>query len=106
MSEGNGGGKSRLDRIEEMIERSEQRIAQHILANEAAHARFEAEDQRLLTAQILMADAMTKTNVAIEKVVQNMDKLELKMAETTEKLDALIRVVDGIIRRPPAEGLQ
>jgi len=95
MSETNGEGKSRLDRIEQIIERQE-------LANEAAHARFEAEDKRLLTAQILMSDAMTKTNIAIGRVVETMEKLELKMAETTEKLDALIKVVDGIIRRPPA----
>lgn len=82
MAETNGQGKSRLDRIEELIERSEAR-------NDAAHERFEAEFKHLLTAQILMTD--------------NMNKLEVKMLETTEKLDALIRVVDGIIRRNPPE---
>ena len=90
MSETNGEGKSRLDRIEEIIERAE-------LANQTAHERFEAEDKRLLTAQILMNDAMTK-------MAGSMEKLELKMLETGEKLDALIKVVDGIIRRDPLEG--
>jgi hypothetical protein len=77
MSETNGQGKSRLDRIEELIEKQ-------VLANEAAHERFEAEDKRLLTAQILMNDAMVKMAGAME--------------ETTGKLNALIDTVDGIIR--------
>ena len=80
----NGQEKSRLDRIEEMIERQ-------VLANEAAHERFEAEDKRLLTAQILMNDAMTK-------MLGTMEKLETRMLESTEKFDALIHVVDGIVR--------
>ena len=82
MADTNGQGKSRLDRIEEMIELGEAR-------NQAAHERFEAEFRHLLTAQILMTD--------------NMNKLELKMLETTEKMDALIRVADGVIRRDPPE---
>jgi hypothetical protein len=93
---------SRLDRIENLIERHgtmiidiEQRNANTIAAineivarteraNEAAHERFEAEDKRLLTAQILMNGAM--------------QKMALAMEETTGKLDALIKTVDGIIR--------
>jgi hypothetical protein len=38
VSETNGHGKSRLDRIEELIERQER-------ANQAAHELFEAEDK-------------------------------------------------------------
>ena len=93
---------SRLDRIEKLIERHgtmiidiEQRNANSIAAineivarteraNEAAHERFEAEDKRLLTAQILINSAM--------------QKMALAMEETTGKLDALINTVDGIIR--------
>ncbi len=93
---------SRLDRIEKLIERHgtmiidiEQRNANTIAAineivarteraNEAAHERFEVEDKRLLTAQILMNGAM--------------QKMALAMEETTGKLDALIKTVDGIIR--------
>ena len=130
MSGTNGQGKSRLDRIEEMIERQER-------ANEAAHERFQEEDKRLLTAQILMNGAMQKTNEALDKLMatvertneslkktnESLDKtdeaakesarkfwkgietLELKMEETTEKLNALIATVDGIIRRPPDSSL-
>jgi hypothetical protein len=85
MREGNGAGKSRLDRIEAMIERQER-------ANEVAHELFQAEDKRLLTAQILMSGAM-------QKMAEGMTSLELKMEETTGKLNGLIDTVDGIIRR-------
>jgi hypothetical protein len=81
MAETNGQGKSRLDRIEELIER-------HIVANEAAHDSFRAEHKLLLTAQVVFQD--------------NMNKLDLKMLETTEKLDALIHTVDEWTRRQPA----
>ena len=81
MAETNGQGKSRLDRIEELIER-------HIVANEAAHDSFRAEHKLLLTAQVVFQD--------------NMNKLDLKMLETTEKLDALIHTVASWIRRQPA----
>jgi hypothetical protein len=81
MAETNGQGKSRLDRIEELIER-------HIVANEAAHDSFRAEHKLLLTAQVVFQD--------------NMNKLDLKMLETTEKLDALIHTVDEWIRHQPA----
>lgn len=112
MSDTNGPGKSRLDIIEEMIVRQER-------ANEAAHERFEAEDKRLLTAQILMNGAMQKMNEAVERtsaavektnekvdlLVDRMITLELKMEETNGKLDALIVTVDGFIRRPPDSNL-
>ncbi len=66
-----------IRRIDEMLARAE-------LRNEAARERFEEEDKRLLTAQILMNGAM--------------QKMALAMEETTGKLDALINTVDGIIR--------
>jgi hypothetical protein len=105
MSETNG--QSRLDRIEANLDRQsalivtiEASIERQERANEAAHERFEAEDKRLLTAQILMNAALEKTNIAVEKMVDGMITLELKMQETTEKLNALISTVDGIIRKP------
>jgi len=89
MSETNGqNGQSRLDRIEALIERA-------LLANEAAHERFAAEDKRLLTAQILM-------NAAMQKMADGMTSLESKMEETTGKLNALIDTVGGIIRNKTA----
>src|SRR5260221_11437921 len=109
MSEPNGNGKSRLDRIEEMIERSERRNQaaheefqaayrdllsaqqRHERANEVAHEEFKTGHKDLLRAQILM-------NGAMQKMAEGMTSLELKMEETTGKLNALIDTVDGIIR--------
>lgn len=87
MAETNGQGKSRIDRIEEMLERS-------ILANEAAHDSFRAEHKMLLTAQVVMTDS-------IAKLTENAERLDLKMLETTDKLDALIQTVDDWIRGHP-----
>jgi hypothetical protein len=92
MEETNGEGKSRLDRIEELIERSEIRNAQQVTAKEAAHDRFNAQYQQLLTSQVLMTETMTK--------------LDIKMLETTEKLDALIQTVDDWIRHNPRPDAQ
>lgn len=93
MSGENGQNKSRLDRIEELIERSERASERRELANEAAHESFEADNKRLLSAQILM-------NGAMQKMAEGMTSLELKMEETTGKLNALIDTVDGIVRKP------
>src|SRR5579862_5499158 len=110
MSEPNGNGKSRLDRMEEILERhsmmlvdTDQRhqasidrinasIERQVLANETAHDLFQAEDKRLVTAQILM-------NGAMQKMAEGMTSLALKMEKTTGKLNALIDTVDGIIRK-------
>jgi hypothetical protein len=126
MSGTNGQDRSRLDRIEENLERHstimvtidknlerhsalmvsiEASIDRQERANEAAHQRFEEEDKRLLTAQILMNGAMQKMLDSIQKMADGMTTLELKMEETTAKLNALIETVDGIIRRPPDPNL-
>jgi hypothetical protein len=108
MDESNGSGKSRLDRIEEILERHstmmisiDASIERQVLANDAAHEFFKAEDQRLLTAQILMNGAMQKLVETTHKLVESMSTLELKMEETTAKLNALIDTVDGMIRKKP-----
>lgn len=56
----------------------------------------EAEHRRLLTAQILTAADLRET-AAVQK------KTEQQLAETTEKLNALIAVVDDFIRRQPKQ---
>jgi X-X-X-Leu-X-X-Gly heptad repeat protein len=119
MSEANGHEQSRLDRIEAILERHstmivsiEASIERQERANEKAHDLFKEEDKRLLTSQILMndamtkmADGMTKMTDSLQKMADGMTKLEVKMEETTGKLNALIDTVDGIIRRvPPAGG--
>src|SRR5580698_6727616 len=122
----NGQDRPRLDRIEDILERHstimvnidatlerhsafmvsiDASIERQERANEAAHQRFEEEDKRLLTAQILMNGAMQKMADSIQKMVDGMTSLELKLEETTGKLNALIETVDGIIRRPPDPNL-
>ena len=91
MSESNGKGESRLDRIEALIEHAEKVNAERARVNETAHERFEEGHRQLLTAQILM-------NGAMQKMADGMISLEAKMEETTGKLNALIDTVDGIIR--------
>lgn len=80
MSEANGEGVTRLDRIEQMIERQ-------VIANEAAHDRFMEQHKLLQAAQTVMSD--------------HLNKLDLKLAEITGKLNALIQVVDDLVRRRP-----
>lgn len=135
MSDTNGNSESRLDRIERMLEGHSSIMARHdsmmisidasiisinasiismnasidrqVLANEAARERFEAEDKRLLTAQILMNGAMQKMAEGMVLFQSGMVSLELKMEETTGKLNALIETVDGIIgKRPEPEAGQ
>jgi hypothetical protein len=106
--DGNGNSKSRLDRIEEMIERGKRANAERALANDAALELFEAENKRLLAAQILMNGAMQKMSgtiredrgaienltVRVAEMAAGLITLELKMEETTGKLNALIDPVD------------
>ncbi len=82
MNPGNGqnDGESRLDRIEKILEAG-------LLRNEAAHEEFEREHGRLLTAQVLLNDSMKQHG-------ENMSALELRMAETTDKLNALFELMN------------
>ena len=73
--EGNGHGKSRLDRLEGLME---------LLIDD--HLKFSDEHKRLLTAQVLLADAQKQT--------------EQELKELAERMNALIAVVDDLVRRP------
>lgn len=66
-------GSSRLDRVEKALERL-------ALAQEQQRAEFDRELRALLTAQVLLTDRM--------------DKLALAQAETTDKLNGLIDLMD------------
>ena len=78
--ESNGEGKTRLDRIEAMLERFAR-------DNEAAHQQFRQDHKLLLTAQVVMQDALTT--------------LTVKMSGDRLKVDALIKVQDEWIRNNP-----
>ena len=75
---GHADGESRLDRLERLFEQYAER-------NERAHEEFETEHKRLLVAQVVMVDTMSK--------------LELKLDELTDKLDGLIGVVSDMLKR-------
>ena len=67
-------GKSRLDRLEEWM---------NYLTEE--HEKFNAEHKILLTSQVFLTESQQKT--------------DLMLREIGGKVDALIRIVDGIIRK-------
>ena len=113
----NHEGESRLDRIERMIhlltedivrmqaaqsvrDEEHRRMGEGIFKVEealvkladhtrAAHADFRQEHQLLLKAQVVLTDRM--------------DKLAASQQHTDERLNALIGVVDGVVRRIPPE---
>jgi hypothetical protein len=72
----NGHDPSRLDRLEALIE---------VLVNR--HLEFEQEHKQLLTAQVVLTDRV--------------DRIAEAHIETTEKLNALISIVDEFIRNRP-----
>jgi transcriptional regulator GlxA family with amidase domain len=71
---------------ESKLDRSEQLLAESIVRREVAHEEFEREHKRLLTAQVLFQD--------------DVRTLDLKMAETTEKLNALIDLMNRHVSEP------
>jgi hypothetical protein len=88
--EQNGQGKSRLDRLEGLME---------LLIDD--HLKFSDEHKKLLTAQVVLAEMQ-------QRAEKRMEQLDLKMAElaevqkdTAERLNALIAVVDDLVRRNP-----
>ena len=95
-------GSSRMDRIERALE---------LLISD--HVQFREEHKALLTAQVLVTDKVEKLSDKVDKLSDELKALakhtDERFAEvaqrflaTDERLNALITVVDGIIRRPPA----
>jgi hypothetical protein len=94
----NGHGKSRLDRLEGLME---------LLIND--HLKFSDEHNKLLTAQVLLTDRVDKLAVTVQELVEAQKRTNVEMKELREglnelkdRMNALITVVDGIIRKPPA----
>jgi hypothetical protein len=85
-------GANRLDRIERAIEalidaqqRHEQQLSEQYRQNNEEHRQFRQDYKMLLAAQVALTEQQKIT--------------DMKMAETTEKLNALIAVVDDLLRR-------
>ena len=94
--ETNGDNKTRLDRVEELLE---------VLVNE--HIQFHEEHRQLLKAQVILHDTTQKL---VERFAQAQADTNARFAElaaaqkhTDENLAALINVVDHLVRRPPQQ---
>jgi DNA-binding protein H-NS len=83
----NENGSSRLDRIEHALE---------LLIDD--HIQFREEHKQLLTAQVVLTDRVDK----LAQIVSEEQKSTAeRFKETDERLNALIKIVDGMIRNGP-----
>ncbi|HXP84352.1 MAG TPA: hypothetical protein VN841_06510 [Bryobacteraceae bacterium] len=82
---GNGHGQSRLDRLEGLMEL---RINDHL--------QFEQEHKKLLTAQVLLTERVEDTRAMIRELAES-------QRHSDERLNALIAVVDDLVRKRPPQ---
>jgi hypothetical protein len=84
-----------MDRIERALE---------LLIDD--HVQFREEHQALLTSQILLTDKVDKLADDLKALAQQTKErfaeTDKRFAGTDERLNALIQIVDGLIRRPPS----
>jgi phage-related minor tail protein len=89
----NNGDNPRLDRIEKILE---------ALTN--VQQDMQQEHQMLLRAQIVMGEVVTKLGEKIDKLADAQKALaehtDERFRDTDERLGALIKIVDELIRRP------
>lgn len=88
----NGHGSTRLDRIEGIIE---------ALANR--QVLIEDEFVRLLKAQVVMVDTMTNLGEMQRQADERQRQADERQRQADERLNALIAVVDDLIRRGPLQ---
>jgi hypothetical protein len=86
------GGESRLDRIERALE---------LIADD--HILFREEHKRLLISQVVLTDNIGKLTTRVDKLAESVQELREAQKHTDERMDALISVVDGVVRRPPPQ---
>ncbi len=87
--ETNGNQKTRLDRVEEILE---------VLVNE--HIQFHEEHRQLLKAQVILYDMTQKF---VQDTNARFAELATAQKHTDERLSALINVVDSLVRRLPLQ---
>ena len=94
--EHNGSGKSRLDRLENLME---------LLIND--HLKFSDEHNRLLMSQVVLTDRVDKLVASTAEGMQALQTSMRELAEaqkhTEERLNALIDVVDDLVRKRPSQ---
>jgi len=87
----NGSGDSRLDRLEGLMA---------LLIED--HVQFREEHKQLLTAQVVVTDRVDKLAITMDTAVIAIKDLTAAQRHTDDRLNALISVVDDIVRhRPP-----
>jgi hypothetical protein len=92
--EPNGHGMSRLDRIERALE---------LLIDD--HVQFREDHKRLLTAQVVLAEAQARTEQKMQEAFRGIDELREQQKHTDARMDALIAVVDDLIRKRPINSI-
>ena len=80
-----GNGQSRLDRLEGLI---------GLLADN--HLKFQEEHKQLLTAEVVLTDRL-------DRLAQSVKENAQAQKHTDERLNALIAVVDDIVRKRPPQ---
>jgi len=90
--EQNGHGLSRLDRMEGLMQ---------LLIDD--HLKFSDEHNRLLTAQIVLGDRMDKLAETMQELARSQKELADQQKHTDARMNALITVVDGLIRKTPSD---
>ena len=83
----NGSGESRLDRLEGLMA---------LLIED--HVQFREEHKHLLTAQVVLTDRLDRF---IKEAGEAHKQLTEAQKHTDERLNALITIVDGVIRKRP-----
>jgi hypothetical protein len=83
----NGSGESRLDRLEGLMA---------LLIED--HVQFREEHKQLLTAQVVLTDRLDRF---IKETAEAHKHLTEAQKHTDERLNALITIVDGVIRKRP-----
>ena len=83
----NGSGESRLDRLEGLMA---------LLIDD--HVQFREEHKLLLSAQVVLTERVDKLAITLDTAIK---ELSAAQRHTDQRLNALIAVVDDVVRRPP-----
>ena len=88
----NGSGESRLDRMEGLMA---------LLIDD--HVQFREEHRMLLAAQVVLTDRVDKLGARLDTTITAIQELTASQRHTDERLNALIGVVDELVRRRPPQ---
>jgi hypothetical protein len=88
----NGSGDSRLDRLEGLMA---------LLIED--HVRFDDEHKRLLTAQVVLTDRVDRLAIKLDSTIGAIQDLTTAQRHSDERMNALISVVNGIVRHLPPQ---